>query len=605
MTGDGAHRALPGWPPVLRHTRDYDRRWLRGDIVAGITLIAVLLPTGMGYAELAGLPPYTGLVATVVGLVAYAVFGPSRTLVVGPDSSLSPMIAAAIVPLALGSDARAIALAGVLAVMIGIVLLLAAVLRLGVLTDLLSKPIRVGYLNGIALTVLAEQLPGVLGLNRVESDGADPFTGFVQDVAAGIADWRTLALGGGGLVVILLLRRLAPRTPGALLVILMAAILSAGLGWTASIATVGALPAGLPAIGIDLALLDWGDVAALTPAALGIALIALADTSILSRSISERDHRLVDPRQEMIGLGLTNIAVGVIGGFAIGGSSSRTPVLRSAGGRSQLASLIGAAGILVFLFAAPAATAWVPAAALSAVVVAAALALVDVGTVRRLFRMSPVDGLLCLTATAGVAVAGVLTGIGIAVGLSILALFIEQWRPYRAELGLVPGLRGYHDLRHPGARRIPGIVIVRFDAPLNFANAGTFSEFVRRTLERRRDRVHEVVLAAEPITGIDTTAVDALIMLDRRLAETDVDLVLAEMKDPVRERLRRLDLAGQLADNMFEPTVGAAVDRFTGRLRSDIAAGRAEAGRTGGQSVARHLGGQDATRHPDGSTAGE
>ena len=564
-------KRIPRWlvPPGVDTALTYERAWLWPDIRAGIILTALLIPAGMGYAEVAGLPPETGLYATIVPLLVYAVFGPSKILVVGPDSALAPIIAAAILPLAIGDESRAVALAGLLAIMVGVVLLAGGIVRLGFVTALLSKPIRVGYLNAIAFIVIVSQLPKLLGFS-VEGDSLlDEVTAIVAGIAGGDILPLAVAFGFGCLAVILALTWLKSPVPGVLVAVIGATLLVWILGIAEDLPVVGALPRGLPAPALGG--LEWADVAELALPALGIALIAFADTAVLSRTFAARRGETVDGSHEMAALGVSNIATGFLGGFPMSGSSSRTPVAEQAGAKTQLTGVVGAVLIIAFMLFVPGVTAYLPASALAAVVIVAASRLIDVKGFLRLVRMDRVDALLSASAFLGVLVFGVLGGIGVAIGLSLLAFVIRSWRPYRAELGRVEGLRGYHDLsRYPEGERIPGVVIVRFDAPLFFANGDLFEAFVRSRVKDAGADTRTVILAAEPITGIDTTAIDELVELDDYLASRDIRLVIAEMKDPVVDRLREYGLGSRFPPERFAPTVGAAVDDVTGTLRGDI-----------------------------------
>jgi MFS superfamily sulfate permease-like transporter len=335
------------------------------------------------------------------------------------------------------------------------------------------------------------------------------------------------------------------------------------------IPVVGALPEGLPAPALGG--LDWSDVASLVGPALGIALIAFADTGVLSRTFAARRGETVDGSDEMRGVGLANVAGGLFGGFPVSASSSRTPVAEQAGGRTQLVGVTGAVLIVVFILVAPGLTGYLPSSTLAAVVIVAAAGLIDVRSVTRLFRVDRAEGLLSLAAFVGVALIGVLQGIVIAIALAFVGFVTQAWRPYRAELGRIPGVRGYHDLsRHPEGVRIPGIVIVRFDAPLFFANGGMFDDYVRSVVADAGPDVRLVILAAEPITDVDTTALDELIELDDFLASKGIEMVIAEMKGPVKDRLRTYGLQARFGADHFAPTVGAAVDAFLGHQRDDI-----------------------------------
>lgn len=566
MTAKGIGRWLP---PGIATAMHYRRAWLWPDLRAGVVVTALLIPAGMGYAQVAGLPPEAGLYATVVPLLVYAVFGPSRILVLGPDSALAPIIAAAILPLALGDDDRAVALAGLLAIMVGAVLLLGGILRLGFVTDLISKPIRIGYLNAVAVLVLISQVPKLLGFSIESTSPFRDVMSIVAGIAGGAVQPVAVAFGLASLVVIVVLTWLRSPVPGVLVAVIVATALTAILGLSGTLPVVGALPQGLPAPALGG--LQWSDVASLALPAAGIALVAFTDTAVLSRAMAARRGEHVSGSREMAAIGGSNLATGLLGGFPISASATRTPVAEQAGARSQLTGVVGAVLIVAFILLVPGLTAYLPAATLAAVVIVAAARLIDVRGFIRLVRMDRIDALLSASAFLGVLVFGVLEGIAVTIGLSLLAFVNQSWRPYRAELGRVEGLRGYHDLsRYPEGERIPGVVILRFDAPLFFANGGIFEDFVRSRVRAAGPGVHTVILAAEPITDIDTTAIDELVELDDYLRSQGITLVLAEMKDPVIDVLRAYGLADRFPPERFAPTVGAAVDDVTGTLRRDL-----------------------------------
>lgn len=559
------------WLPGLEVLARYDRRWLRDDVLAGVVLTALLIPAGIGYAQVSGLPPVTGLYATIVPLLVYALVGPSRILVLGPDSSLAPIVAASILPLAAGDPDRAVALAGVLAILMGAFLVIGSLLRLGFVTDLLSKPIRIGYLNGIALVVIVGQLPALFGFS-VEADGlVGDARGVAEGLVDGLVDPTVFAIGATSLVVMVVLRVVARRVPGVLVAVCGSMIAVAVFGLRDEIPVVGALPRGIPAPALGG--LDWGDVVSLIGPAAGIALIAFADTGVLSRTFASRTGAPVSGTDEMRGLGLSNVASGLFGGFPVSASTSRTPVAERAGARTQLVGVVGALLLIGFVVLTPNLTSYLPRSALAAVVIVAAASLVDVRSTIWLLRVDRVDGLLSVAALLGVALIGVLQGIVVAIALSFVAVVNQAWRPYRAELGQITGLRGYHDLsRHPEGRRVPGVIIVRFDAPLFFANAGMFDDWVRSVVDAENGDVptRYVVLAAEPITDIDSTAIDEIVSLDDHLAAEGIQLIFAEMKDPVRDHITRYGLVERFGPDRFAPTVGAAVDAIIGRERDDI-----------------------------------
>jgi high affinity sulfate transporter 1 len=553
---------LARWVPGLRTLREYRRAWLPSDLAAGVVLTALLVPVGMGYAQAAGLPPITGLYATIVPLVAYAIFGPSRVMVLGPDSSLAAVIAAVVLPLAGQDPARAVALAGMLAVLTGAVILVAGIARLGFVTELLSRPVQLGYLYGIAVTIIVGQLPKLFGFSS-EGRGLLPEAlDFVQGLAAGKANGAALAVGAAGIVVILGVRRRWPRVPGV--------IVAVGLGIAAvvvfdltarGVQVIGVLPRGLP----SPALPDVGleDMPLLFSGALGIALVTVADTTVLSQSLAARRGEVVDPNQELVALGAANLAAGAFQGFPVSSSASRTPVAIAAGARTQLTPLVGAATIALLLVVAPGALRNLPQPILAAVVITAAMGLVDPVAVRHLYQVRRSEFVLWLAAFVGVALLGVLVGIMAAIVLSLGDFIRRAWRPHDAVLGREDELKGYHDLdRHPDGRQVPGLLLYRFDAPLFFANAGVFRRRVRGLLAAARPAARWVVVAAEPITDVDTTAAAVLGELLAELRQQGVTLAFAELKGPVKDRLRRYGLYDQIGPDRFYPTVGTAVDGY-------------------------------------------
>jgi high affinity sulfate transporter 1 len=554
---------IDGLVPGIGVARSYQRSWIRPDLTAGGALFALLIPAGMAYAEAAGLPPVTGLYATIVPLLAYAVFGPSRVLVLGPDSSLAPMIAAAVLPLALGSPERAVALAGMLALLMGVILMTGRALRLGFVTRLLSKPIRVGYLNGIALVVIATQLPKLLGMSVRGGSVWDYLGQTAGGLSGGAANGQAMLIGIASLVAIIVPRALGSKLPGVLLAVVGSATATALLGLKGGLPVVGALPHGLPAPALSG--LRLSDVAALLGPAAGIALIAFADTGVLSRTLATRHGYTVDGNAEMGALGVANAASGLFGGFPVSGSASRTPVAVQAGARTQLVGVVAAVLLTFFMVLAPGLTAYLPSSTLAAVVIVSAASLVDVKTMMRLARMSLTEAALLVAAFLGVAFIGVLQGIVVAIGLSLMAFVRQAWDPYRTELVSIDGVPGYHDLsRHSEGHRIPGLVIARFDAPLFFANGDVFDTYIRSLVAHAPQPVRWVIVAAEPITGVDTTAIDDLVELDDYLDRLGISLVFAEMKGPIKDRLVRFGVGRRFGPEHFFPTVNNAVKTYRG-----------------------------------------
>ncbi|MBM3675124.1 MAG: SulP family inorganic anion transporter [Actinobacteria bacterium] len=551
------------WVPGVAAARGYRRGDLRHDLVAGLVLSALLVPQGMAYAELAGLPPVTGLYTTVLGLLAYALFGPSKTLVVGPDSSLGPMIAAAILPLvgAGGDPAQAIALAGMLALLMGVICILAGVARIGALAELLSMPVRVGYLNGIALVIVVSQLPKLFGFSVDATSTVGELREFVDAVADGATNATALLLGLLSFAVIVAFRRFLPKVPGVLVAVVGATATVSLLDLAGEVPVVGTVPQGFPELTFPT--VSFEDAVALAVAALGIAFVTLADTTVLARTFAAKVGDVSDPNQDMVGLGAANVAAGLFQGFPVSASSSRTAVAFSSGARTQLVGVVGAAVVLAVLLSASDLLSDLPSATLAAVVLAAALMLFDLPVLSRLWRVRRSELVLSMAALVGVVVFGVLEGIVVAIALSLANFVRRVWRPYDAELGRLVGRKGYHDVRrHPDADLIPGLVLYRWDAPVFFANADEFSRRIRESVANQPEAVRWVVVAAEPITDVDTTGAEVLEELVGDLESEGRVLAFAELKGPVKDRLRVYGLYDKIGDEHFLPTLGTAIDAY-------------------------------------------
>ncbi|HEY8060501.1 MAG TPA: sulfate permease [Acidimicrobiales bacterium] len=550
--------AVEAYVPGLRAVRTYERSWLSADVVAGLVLAAILVPQGMAYAELAGLPPVTGLYTTVACLIGYAVFGPSRVLVLGPDSSISPLILAAITPLLVGSDpAAAIALAGMLAIMVGLIEVGLGLGRLGFVADLLSTEVQVGYMNGLGITIIVGQLPKLFGF----STDADSFFEELNAFVSGLdeTDATTLIVGLCVLVVLLVLPHFTKRVPAVLVAVVGATLVSAVLDLAADgVTTVGALPQGVPSP--ELPWTQASDLGPLLVAALGITLVSLTDTIATATSFAARRGDEVEPNQEMIGMGAANITAGLFQGFAVSTSGSRTAVAEQSGARSQLTGVVGAGLVVVLLLFLNSLLADLPQTALAAVVISAALSLMDLGILRRYFQVRKSALALSLVATAGVVFFGVLQGIVVAIVLAILMFFRRSWWPHGAVLGQVPGIEGWHGIDgHDDAVQIPGIVVYRWEAPLFFANAGEFRQQVRHLA--REQQPSWIVLQCEAITDIDVTAADMLRQLDDELNAQGIHLAFAELRSRLQEQALRYGLMETLDHDHFYPTLTMALDR--------------------------------------------
>lgn len=546
-------RLLPGLS-TLRH---YRRGWLRGDVLAGVTVAAYLVPQVMAYAGIAGLPPEVGLWAIMTPLAVYAFLGSSRQLSVGPESTTALMTATAVAPLALGDSGRYAALAAALAVLVALFCLLAWALRVGFIADLLSWPVLIGYMAGVAVIMIISQLEKLTG---VPVDG-DTLIAEVRSFLTHLSGvhWPTLAVGLGVLAFLLLVQHYWPRAPGPLLAVLLATALVSVLDLTADgVGVVGTIPGGLP----HPALPDvgWADLQALFLPALGVMIVGYTDNVLTGRAFAAKGDYGIDANQELLALSVSNLGAGAFQGFPVSSSGSRTAIGHTVGSRTQLYSLVALASVVaVLLFLRPV-LAQFPLAALGGIVVYAATRLVDLPAFRRLWSFRRSEYLLALGALAGVLLLDILYGVLIAVGLSVLDLLRRVARPHDAVQGLVPGLAGMHDIDDfPQAQTVAGLVVYRYDSPLFFANA---EDFKRRALEAVDEQpwpVRWFVLNAEANVEVDVTAVDALIDLRSHLAERGIVFAMARVKQDLLVLLDRGGLAQQVGSDLIFPTLPTAV----------------------------------------------
>ncbi|MCY1210420.1 putative sulfate transporter [compost metagenome] len=551
------------WLPGVQMLKSYQPGWLPNDLAGGLVLTTMLVPVGIAYAEASGVPGVYGLYATMIPMLVYAVFGPSRILVLGPDSALAAPILAVVLQVSGGDPARAIMVASMMAIVSGVVCIVMGLLRLGFITELLSKPIRYGYMNGIALAVLVSQLPKLFAISIEDAGPLREIISLGRAVLAGETNWYSFAVGAGSLVLILFLKRFE-RIPGILIAVIIATLVVSVLHLDQSgVKVLGQIPQGLPAF-----VVPWVSDADLVKILLGgcaVALISFADTSVLSRTFAARTNTRVDPNQEMVGLGAANLAVGFFQGFPISSSSSRTPVAEAAGAKTQLTGVVGALAVAALLMFAPNLLQYLPNSALAAAVIAAAIGLFEVNDLKRIYRIQQWEFWLSMVCFAAVAVFGAIQGIILAVVIAVIEFLWDGWRPHYAVLGRVEGLRGYHDMqRYPHAQRIDGLVLFRWDAPLFFANAELFQERLMEAIDASPTPVRRVVVAAEPVTSVDVTSADMLRELSRTLDARGIALHFAEMKDPVRDKLKRFELMEAIGDKNFHPTVGSAVDDYLG-----------------------------------------
>ncbi len=565
--------------PGLIQFRRYQRGWLRGDILAGVTVAAYLVPQVMAYAEVAGLPPVVGLWATIGPLAVYAVLGSSRQLSIGPESTTALMTAVVLMPIAAGDPARYGTLAVTLALLVGAICLLGRLARLGFLADLLSKPVLVGYMAGVSVIMIAGQLGKVTGV-PIEGDEFVPqLSSFVRGLDQ--LHWPTAILGIVLVVLLFTLARVAPRLPGPLIVVALAAVVVAVFSLQdVGIKVVGAVPAGLPALAIPDSGLD--DLVMLVLPALGIAIVGYTDNVLTARAFALKQGLTVDANQEWTALGAGNVASSLFHGFPISCSASRTALGAAVGSRTQLYSLVVLVLVLLTLAVAGPLLASFPKAALGALVIFAAVRLIDIAEIRRIARFRRSELLLAALTTVAVLGLGVLYGVLVAVALSIVDLLRRVARPHDSILGYVPGISGMHDVDdYPMARQVPGLVVYRYDAPLCFANA---EDFRRRALaavdtagasvdgpsadshgdpqDGPDPAVEWFVLNAEANVEIDITAADALEQLRQEVDSRGIIFAMARVKQDLRADLVRAGLVEVIGAERIFPTLPTAVAAY-------------------------------------------
>ena len=549
----------PRWPPGLVTLRGYQRAWLRGDLIAGVTVAAYLVPQVMAYAGVAGLPPVTGLWAALPALACYAVLGSSRLVSLGPESTTALMTAVAIGPLAAGNPARYAAMAAMLALLVGLLAVFAWLARLGFIADLLSRPVLVGYLAGVALIMIAGQLGRLTGV-QVTGETFIPqvasFAGRLAQVNPG-----DVLIAAAVLVFLFTAQSRWPRLPGPLVAVLLSTAVCAifGLGQH-GVALVGHIPAGLPTPGLPK--VDLTDVRELILPALGVLLVAFSDDVLTGRAF-ERGGESIDANTELLALGVSNAGAGLLRGFPISSSGSRTAIGLAAGAHTQAYSLTALASILgVLLFARPVLASF-PEAALGAIVVYAAVRLIDVQAFRRLAAFRRSEFMLALATCAGVLVFDILYGVVAAVALSVAELLWRVGRPHDAVQGLVPGLAGMHDVDdYPQAETIPGLVIYRYDAPLFFANAQDFRRRALAAAGHGPGQARWFVLNTEANVEVDFTALEAVEAVRAELSRRGTIFALARVKQDLLDDLEAFGLAGKIGAQHIFPTLPTAVAAY-------------------------------------------
>ncbi|MEU8223666.1 SulP family inorganic anion transporter [Kribbella sp. NPDC048915] len=546
--------------PGIATLRAYRLSWLRPDVVAGLTVAAYFVPQVMAYAQLAGLPAVAGLWAALPPIVLYFFLGSSRLLSLGPESTTALLTATAIAPLAGGDPARYAGLAALLALVVGAVCLIAWATRLGFLADLLSKPVLVGYMAGIAAIMITSQLGRLTG---APVEGDSPATELWSAMTL-IGEWQVapVVLSVLSIAALLALARWTPRLPGPIIVVAVAAFVTWAVGLDGhGVPVVGAVPTGLP--GLQWPDVSVGDVTQLFLPAVGVAIVGYTDTVLTGRAFATRGGERIDPNREFLVMGVSNVAVGVAQGFPISCSSSRTALADAAGARTQVYSLAAGGAILATLLFAGSLLSTFPIPALGALVVYAALRLIEVPEFKRIASFRRSELVLALATILGVITFGVLRGVLVAVGLSVLDVLRRVARPHDGILGYVPGIAGMHDIDdYPDARAVPGLVVYRYDSPLFFANA---DDFHRRALAAVNDApapVRWLLLNAEANVEIDITAIDALDTLREELAARGIVLALARVKQDLRDDLEAAGFLDRLGPDRVFYTLPTAVEAF-------------------------------------------
>ncbi len=543
--------------PGLAQFRGYRRDWLRGDLLAGVTVAAYLVPQVMAYAEVAGLPPVTGLWAIIGPLAVYAVLGSSRQLSVGPESTTALMTAVVLMPLVSGDPVRYAVLAAALAILVGGICVVGGLARLGFLADLLSKPVLVGYMAGVAVIMMVSQLSKITGV-PIEGDGfLSEMGSFLSNLGA--VHWPTLLLAAGLLVLLFMLSWLVPLAPGPLIVVVLGAVVVAVFSLQdQGIAVVGAVPVGLPVPKIPQ--VSAADVADLILPALGVAIVGYTDNVLTARAFGARHGQQVDANQEWFALGGANIAAGLSQGFPVSSSGSRTALGDAVGSKTQLYSLVSLALVLVTLVVAGPLLAGFPKAALGALVIYAAVRLIEIGELRRIARFRFSEFLLAIVTTLAVLGFGVLYGVLVAVSLSVVDLLRRLARPHDGILGYVPGVAGMHDVDdYPGARQLPGLVVYRYDSPLCFANAEDFRHRALNAVDSADGEVEWFVMNAEANVEVDITAVDSLEKLRQELHDRGITFAMARVKQDLRHDLDSAGLVDKIGADLIFPTLPTAV----------------------------------------------
>ncbi|MBG7478866.1 SulP family inorganic anion transporter [Pseudomonas aeruginosa] len=555
---------LARWVPGLDSLLHYRRAWFRPDVQAGLSVAAIQIPTAIAYAQIAGFPPQVGLYACILPMLIYALIGSSRQLMVGPDAATAAMVAAAITPLAAGDPQRLVDLSMIVAIMVGLFSIVAGLARAGFIASFLSRPILVGYLNGIGLSLLVGQLGKLFGYEAATS-------GFVAGILALLENllhihWPTLILGSLSLLLMALLPRRFPQLPGALCGVLLASLAAALLGLDRyGVELLGEVPAGLPQLSWPQTSLE--ELKSLLRDATGITVVSFCSAMLTARSFAARHGYSINPNHEFVALGLANIGAGVSQGFAISGADSRTAVNDMVGGKTQLVGVVAALVIAATLLLLNKPLGWVPMPALGAVLLLAGWGLIDVQALKGFWKLSRFEFSLCLLTTVGVLSVGVLPGIFVAVSIAVLRLLYYTYRPSDAVLGWMHGIDGQVELaKYPQATTLPGLVIYRFDAPLLFFNADYFKQRVLAVVDGS-ERPNAVLLNAEAMTNLDISGLATLHEVQQILKAQGVHLSLARVTGQTLDLLQRSSMLGEIKPPLVFSSVRSGVSAYRYWLR--------------------------------------
>lgn len=550
---------LSRWLPGLANLLHYRAEWFRPDLQAGLSVAAIQIPIAIAYAQIVGLPPQVGLYACILPMIVYALIGSSRQLMVGPDAATCAMVAGAVAPLAMGDPERVAQLSVIVTVLVGMMLIAAGLARAGFIASFFSRPILIGYLNGIGLSLLAGQLGKVVGF-KIEGNG------FVLSVInllqrLGEIHWLTLFIGMAGLALLIWLPRRYPKLPAALVTVAIATALAGLFGLDRfGVAVLGPVPAGMPTLAWPQTNLE--EMKSLLRDALGIATVSFCSAMLTARSFAARHGYAINANHEFLALGVSNLAAGASQGFAISGADSRTAVNDMVGGKSQLVGIIAAVVIALCLLLFTVPMAWIPQAALGAVLLMAGWGLIDVQSLRKIYTLSRFEFWLCILTTVGVLGVGVLPGIIIAVTLAILRLLYSIYQPTDAVLGWAPGIEGQVDIRrHKDARTVPGLVVYRFDDAILFFNADYFKMRLLDAVQQEATP-RAVLFDAEAVSSIDVSGIAALREVRETLMAQGILMGIARARGSFLRMLVRSGLAREIGSELLYGSVRAGIRAY-------------------------------------------